>query len=184
MNRKNSATALYSSGFRLGAVITQKLAPPMIEFFGALPTPGQYGSMAAPHSTLASFKMRARSPEEPWIIAHSPDGNSASPALSRPPYLNVPSFCMSIKAWTCFTWAGLLILSSASVPAMPLALVASGTSWMALNCSNWVHVGQAVVNAHGAALAALILRAASMSSGQVCGGLAGSSPAFLKASLL
>jgi hypothetical protein len=66
----------------------------------------------------------------------------------------------------------------------PLALVASGTSWMALNCSNCAHVGHAVVNAHGAALAALIFRAAAMRSGHVCGGLAGSRPAFLKASLL
>ncbi len=67
---------------------------------------------------------------------------------------------------------------------MPLALVASGTSWMALNCSNWAQVGQAVVKAQGAALAALIFFAASISSGQVCGGLLGSRPAFLKASLL
>ena len=41
MKRKNSATALYSSGLRFGAVMTQKLAPPMMEFFGAPAVPGQ-----------------------------------------------------------------------------------------------------------------------------------------------
>ena len=140
--------------------------------------------MVAPHSNLASRMMRARRPDEAWIMAHSPEGKRASPAPSRPPYLNVPSFCMSMRVCTCFTCSGLLILSSASSPAMPLALVARGTSWMALNCSNCAHVGQAVVKAHGAALAALIFLAAAMRSGQVWGGLAGSRPAFLKASLL
>ena len=74
--------------------------------------------------------------------------------------------------------------SSASVPAIPLALVASGTSWIALNCSNWVQVGHAVVKPQGVALLDRIFFAASISSGQVCGGLFGSSPAFLNASLL
>ena len=40
MKRKNSATALYSSGLRVGEVITQKAAPPMMEFFGASGVPG------------------------------------------------------------------------------------------------------------------------------------------------
>src|SRR4030095_6517270 len=111
-------------------------------------------------------------------------GTGAPPPPPPPPYLKVPSFCMSMSACTCLTWSGLLILSSVSSPPIPLALVASGTSWMALHCSNCGPVGQAVGQAQGGALAGLIFFAASISSGQVCGGLAGSRPAFLKASLL
>src|SRR6185295_6223329 len=128
--------------------------------------------MAAPHSNLASRAMRARSPDEAWMIAHSPEGKSASPAASRPPYLKLPSFCMSIRVCTWRTCSGLLIL------------VASGTLWIALNCSNCAHVGHAVVKPHGLALAARIFWAAARRSVQVWGGLLGSSPAFLKASLL
>ncbi len=36
---KNSATALYSSVVRFGEVITQRLAPPMMPFFGAFGVP-------------------------------------------------------------------------------------------------------------------------------------------------
>ncbi len=118
------------------------------------------------------------------MIAHSPEGKSASAAASRPPYLKLPSFCMSISICTWRTCSGLLILSSASSPSRPLALVASGTLWIALNCSNCAHVGHAVVKPHGVALAARIFWAAARRSVQVWGGLFGSSPAFLKASLL
>ena len=64
---------------------------------------------------------------------------------SRPPYLKTPSFCMSIMFCRCLTCSGLLIFSSASIPSMPLALVASGTLWMALKFSYCVQVGHAMV---------------------------------------
>ena len=100
-------------------------------------------------------------------MAHSPDGKRASPRVAAAVLEGPLLLRMSMSAWTCLTWSGLLILSSASRPAIPLALVASGASWMALNCSNCAQVGQAVVKAQGAALAALIFFAASISSGQV-----------------
>src|SRR5574341_978498 len=84
----------------------------------------------------------------------------------------------------CLTCSGLLIFNSASMPSIPLALVASGTPWMALKFSYWVQVGQAMVKPQEAALVATILPAAVQVSSQVRGGFSGSSPAFLKASLL
>jgi len=45
--------------------------------------------------------------------------------------------------------------------------VASGTLWIALNCSNCAHVGHAVVKPHGLALAARIFWAAARRSVQV-----------------
>src|SRR5258707_15593426 len=83
----------------------------------------------------------------------------------------------------CFTWSGLLNLSSVSSPAMPFTLVASGTLWMALKFSNCVQVGQAVVSGHSMP-AAFSFFAASIVSGQVTGGFAGASPALAKGSLL
>src|SRR6266852_945137 len=104
------------------------------------------------------------------MMAHSPEAKSASPAESRPPYLNNPAFCMSMRFWMCLTWSGLLNLSSVSSPAMPLTLVASGTLWMALKFSNCVQVGQAVVSGHSMP-AAFSFFAASIVSGHVKGGL-------------
>src|SRR5512136_366285 len=118
------------------------------------------------------------------MMAHSPEVNRELPAPSRPPYLNVPSFIISIRVCTCLTWMGLLIFNTASSPSMPLALVASGTLWIALKFSNCVQVGHDVVKPQAAALAARIFFAASRVSSQVRGGLLGSRPAFLKASLL
>src|SRR5258705_10338855 len=128
--------------------------------------------------------MRARRRDEGGMLAHPREGKGGPAAGSRPPYLKLPSFCMSIRFCTWRTCSGLLILSSVSRPPRPLALVASGTLWIALNCSNCAHVGHAVVKPHGLALAARIFWAAARRSVQVWGGLLGSSPAFLKASLL
>src|SRR5260221_2130742 len=83
----------------------------------------------------------------------------------------------------CFTWSGLLNLSSVSSPAMPFTLVASGTLWMALKFSNCVQVGQAVVSGHSMP-AAFSFFAASIVSGQVTGGLSALGPALVKVPLV
>ncbi len=91
---------------------------------------------------------------------------------------------MSIMFCRCLTCSGLSIFISASIPSMPLALVASGTLWMALKFSYCVQVGHAIVYPQVAALDVTIFLAAAQVSSQVRGGFSGSRPAFLKASLL
>src|SRR5262245_2387497 len=80
-------------------------------------------------------------------------------------------------------WSGALNLSSVSKPSMPLALLASGTLCQAESCSRLTQVTQALPKPQLGWLAFSFL-AASNTSGQVFGGLSGSRPAFLKASLL
>jgi hypothetical protein len=77
-----------------------------------------------------------------------------------------------------------VIASSVSKPAKPFSLVAKGTLCSAERFSSCTHEGQPVVKPQVAPPAAMILRAASASSGQVCGGALGSRPAFCKAVLL
>ncbi len=62
--------------------------------------------------------------------------------------------------------------------------MAYSTLWMEAYCSKCAQVGQAVIIGICAAFFALIARAAAITSGQVAGGLPGSSPAFSKASWL
>ena len=63
-------------------------------------------------------------------------------------------------------------------------MVASGTLCQAESCSRLTQVTQAFEKPQVAWPAAFSFFAASNTSGQVFGGLSGSSPAFLKASLL
>ena len=80
------------------------------------------------------------------------------------------------------TWSGLLMRNSLSMPPSPFSLVPMGTLCQAEKFSMCTHEGHVVVYAH-CAPEALSLSAYSTSSFQVRGGLFGSSPAFLKASL-
>ena len=80
------------------------------------------------------------------------------------------------------TTVGLLNSSSVSGPPSPFALVAIGMLCQALKFSIWTQLTQAEVKPHGTP-AARSFFAASKVSGQVLGGLSGSSPAFLNASL-
>ena len=113
-----------------------------------------------------------------------PETSSGSAALSRPPYLKVPSFAMSSRRWICFTCGLLLMVSTVSRPSKPSALVATGRLCSALYCSIWIQVGQEVVIGISAAFFALIAWAAATTSGQVAGGFIGSRPALRKASRL
>ena len=81
------------------------------------------------------------------------------------------------------TCSGELKVRRASVPRMPLPLVANSTLCQAEKLSSWVQLTQLVVNGHLWPLA-FSLAAASVTSGQVFGGFSGSRPAALKASLL
>src|SRR5207247_5230128 len=81
------------------------------------------------------------------------------------------------------TCVGLLTASRVSSPPKPLRLVANSTLCQAEKLSSWVQLTQLVVNGHLWPLA-LSLAAASATSGQVLGGLSGSRPAALNASLL
>ena len=83
----------------------------------------------------------------------------------------------------CFTCSGELILNSVSVPAMPLSFVPMGTLCHAEKFSMCIQDGQPDVYTH-CCPAAFSLSAAAWNSFHVCGGLLGSRPAFLKASLL
>src|SRR5262245_42489695 len=80
-------------------------------------------------------------------------------------------------------WRAELKLRTVSKPSMPLALVASGTLCQADSCSMLSQVTQALPKPQLGWFAFSFL-AASNTSGQVLGGLSGSSPAFLNASLL
>ena len=64
-----------------------------------------------------------------------------------------------------------------------MALVASGMLCQALKFSICTQLTQADVNPHGSSAARSFFAALKV-SGQVAGGFSGSSPAFLKASLL
>src|SRR5205823_12282802 len=80
-------------------------------------------------------------------------------------------------------WTGPLNTSFASEPAKPFSLVRYGWLCQAEKLSSCVHTCQPVVNGQ-AWPEALSLAIAATTSGQVCGGRFGSSPAFSKASLL
>ena len=84
----------------------------------------------------------------------------------------------------CLTNGGALTSSVVSSPSNPFALVAKGRSCMAANCSICIQGNQAVVHAMGAADLARTACAAAITSGQVAGGFAGSSPARSRASAL
>jgi hypothetical protein len=81
------------------------------------------------------------------------------------------------------TCSGLLATSRALVPPKPLFWDAYSVLCQVEKLSSWVQPCQLVVNGH-AMPEALSLAAARASSGQVWGGLFGSSPAFLNRSLL
>src|ERR1022692_1414608 len=83
----------------------------------------------------------------------------------------------------CRTCTGPLNVSLVSSPPKPFSLVPKGMLCHALKLSNWTHDCQPVVNPQDMP-AALSFSAATPTSGQVFGGLLGSSPAFLNASLL
>src|SRR4051812_30907745 len=118
-----------------------------------------------------------------WMPA-SPETSNWSAALSRPAYLNVPSFAISSRRAMCFTCALPLISSSVSSPSKPFALLENGTSCSALYCSSWIQVGQDVVIGTEAAFLSLIALAAATTSCHVAGGFSGSRSALRKASLL
>src|SRR5947209_4357521 len=80
------------------------------------------------------------------------------------------------------TTVGLLNSSTVSSPSRPFALLASGRLCQALKFSICAQLTQAEVKPQGRP-AARNFFAASKVSGQVFGGLSGSSPAFLNASL-
>jgi hypothetical protein len=92
-------------------------------------------------------------------------------------------FCQSARFSMCRSCSGLLISSRASMPPKPLALVANAWLCHALKFSYWTQDGQPVVYAHFSP-ATLSFAAAAITAGHVFGGCAGSSPAFLNASLL
>src|SRR5262249_23455892 len=94
------------------------------------------------------------------------------------------SFRSSTRCSRCFTCSGPLKLSTVSKPSMPLALVASGTLCQAESCSTLTHVTHALLKPQLGWAEAFSFLAASKTSGQVLGGFSGSSPAFLKLSLL
>ena len=81
------------------------------------------------------------------------------------------------------TCSGVVTFSRAFRPVKPLRWVANSTLCQAEKLSSWVQLCQAVVKGHLWPLA-LSKAAARASSGQVFGGVFGSSPAALKASLL
>ena len=81
------------------------------------------------------------------------------------------------------TCKGELKFKRASMPRMPLPLVANSVLCQAEKLSSCVQLTQLVVNGHLWPLA-LSLAAASATSGQVVGGFSVSIPAALKASLL
>jgi hypothetical protein len=81
------------------------------------------------------------------------------------------------------TCSGVLKASLASAPFMPLPLVANSTLCHAEKLSSCVQLIQLVVNGH-LWPAALSLAAARATSAHVTGGLLGSRPAALNASLL
>ena len=95
------------------------------------------------------------------------------------------SFCQAFSAPMCFWPNSPLICSSTpSTASKPLFLEAKGWSWVACMFSTIVHDGHPVENPHLAAPAAMIFFEKASTSCHVLGGFSGSSPAFLKASLL
>src|SRR3978361_2062740 len=120
---RNSATALYSSGVRFGAVMVHRLAPPMIEFIGVLMISGSYGRYASAQSNFADFTRLPRDEDDPNEIAASPETISGSGGVSRPVYLKLPFLDISSRRSMCLTWVLLLNTSSASNPSKPSSLV-------------------------------------------------------------
>ena len=84
----------------------------------------------------------------------------------------------------CLTPNSLLMRSCTSRPSNPFRLVAKGWSCQACMFSTIVQDGQPVEKPHLAPPEAMIFFEYSSTCFQVCGGLAGSSPAFWKTSLL
>ena len=147
MNCRNCATALYSAGVRSGAVIVHRLAPPMIEFSGDLDDLRIVRQVRlAPSRTWRSSPGRRASPTNSKWMPAWPDTSNWSAALSRPAYLNVPSFDISSSRAMCFTCALLLISASAPSPSNPSASLANGMLCSALYCSNWIQLSQALVH--------------------------------------
>src|ERR1700745_4105565 len=92
------------------------------------------------------------------------------------------SLIASASAAMCLAITGVLKTSSVSTPSSPLALVASGILCQELNCSIWVQLIQAGTTPQLAPLSFSFFATAKV-SGQVFGGVSGSRPAFLNASL-
>src|SRR5436190_458028 len=90
---------------------------------------------------------------------------------------------MSPSMVMCLTCRGELIWNCASKPAIPFSRVAIGTLCQALKFSICSHEGQLVVYGQ-ACPEAFSLSAMTRNSFHVFGGLVGSRPAFLTASLL
>src|SRR5215475_1970785 len=97
--------------------------------------------------------------------------------------MNRPCLAMLAKFSMCRTCSGVLKASRVSSPPKPLFLVANSVLCQAEKLSSWVQLIQLVVNGHLCPLA-LSLAAANATSGHVFGGVSGSSPAALNASLL
>src|SRR5271154_3136466 len=97
--------------------------------------------------------------------------------------MNRPFFAQSPRFWMCLTCSGPLNWSRVPRPPKPFCSVANGTLCQALKLSNCTQDCQPVVYAQVAPESFSLTAAFSM-SGQVLGGLLGSSPAFLNASLL
>ena|SRR5437867_9836792 len=88
----------------------------------------------------------------------------------------------SASAAMCLVMTGVLNFSSVSGPSSPFALVDSGRLCQAVNCSIWVQLIQAGITPQLAPPALSFFATANV-SGQVLGGLSGSRPALVKASL-
>src|SRR5689334_12287699 len=97
--------------------------------------------------------------------------------------MNRPCLAMLARFSMWRRCSGGLNASRVSSPPKPLFLVAKRVLCQAEKLSSWVQLIQLVVYGHLWPLA-FSLAAASATSGQVVGGLSGSSPAALKASLL
>src|SRR5512147_2247007 len=97
--------------------------------------------------------------------------------------MNRPCLAMFERLSRCRRCNGVSNASRDEVPPKPLFLVANSGLCQVEKLTSCVQLCQLVVNGHFSPLA-FSLAAASATSGQVLGGLFGSRPAFLKASLL
>src|SRR6201995_1130260 len=162
--------------------MTQSEAPPMIAFCGAPFTSSQYGISETAHWNLASRRTLAWPPVLSVSIAHSPLENLAPPSLVRPAYWKAPFFARSASIWSSRTCSASLIVNCVSRPAIPFSFVPMGMLCHAAKFSTWTHEGHDVVYAHFWP-EAWSLSTSARNSFQVFGGVFGSSPAFLNASL-
>src|SRR5689334_14799883 len=154
----------------------------MIAFWGAPATSSQYGISVTAQSNFASRRTFAWPPVLSVSIAHSPLENLAPPWLVRPAYWKAPFLARSPSICTSRTCSLSLILNSVSRPANPFSFVPIGMLCHAAKFSTCTHDGHDVVYAHFCP-EAWILSTSARNSFQVFGGLLGSRPAFLKASL-